>query len=251
MDKPLILAIETATGCGSVALTCGDPLSGSLLAEATAQPRVTHARRLLGSVEWVLGAGGVSWEQLDGIAVSLGPGSFTGLRIGMAAAKGLAMASGVPLLGVPTLDALACSAPGVAREKDLCCLLDARKNEVYAAIYRSGEDGLPVRNQDPVALGPEQLVAKLTGPTVCAGPGVAAYHEVFSRSGLIEILPSSLCQPRAALVGLLGGRMLALGDVLEPAAAAPLYIRASDAELNFNARRKASAGIARPRSGKQ
>ncbi|BCO09934.1 tRNA (adenosine(37)-N6)-threonylcarbamoyltransferase complex dimerization subunit type 1 TsaB [Desulfolithobacter dissulfuricans] len=250
MDQPLILAIETATGCGSVALTSGDPLSGALLAEATAQPRVTHARRLLGSVEWVLGAGGVSWEQLDGIAVSLGPGSFTGLRIGMAAAKGLAMAAGVPLLGVPTLDALACTALGVAREKELCCLLDARKNEVYAALYRSGDDGLPVRSQDPVVIGPEQLVAKLTGPTVFAGPGVAAFHEIFAGSRLIEILPPPLCQPRAAFVGLLGGRMLALGDVLEPAAAAPLYIRASDAELNFKARRQPSAGNTEPRSGR-
>lgn len=246
MDQPLILAIETATGCGSVALTSGDPLSGALLAEATAQPRVTHARRLLGSVEWVLGAGGVSWEQLDGIAVSLGPGSFTGLRIGMAAAKGLAMASGVPLLGVPTLDALACTALGVVDGKELCCLLDARKKEVYAALYRSGDDGLPVRSQDPVVIGPEQLVAKLTGPTVFTGPGVAAYYEMFIGSRLIEILPPPLCQPRAAFVGLLGGRMLALGDVLEPAAAAPLYIRASDAELNFKARRQCA-----PRSGRQ
>ncbi|MCI5207910.1 MAG: tRNA (adenosine(37)-N6)-threonylcarbamoyltransferase complex dimerization subunit type 1 TsaB, partial [Candidatus Electrothrix sp. ATG2] len=88
-EHPFILSIETATGCGSVALTKGGITHGKLLAKATAQPEVTHSRRLLGSVDWVMQAAGIDWSDLDGIAVSLGPGSFTGLRIGMAAAKGI------------------------------------------------------------------------------------------------------------------------------------------------------------------
>ena len=110
-DRFLILSIETATGCGSVALTGGGVHNGKLLAEATAQPEVTHSRRLLGSVDWVMQAAGIGWDRLDGVAISLGPGSFTGLRIGMAAAKGIVFAAQKPLIGVQTLDAIALSCP--------------------------------------------------------------------------------------------------------------------------------------------
>src|SRR5512145_300743 len=104
MAGVLILAIETATGCGSVALTRGVGESGKLLAEYTLQPEVTHSRRLLGSVAAMIAAVGIDWSELDAVAISQGPGSFTGLRIGMAAAKWIAMAAGIPLLAVPTLD---------------------------------------------------------------------------------------------------------------------------------------------------
>jgi tRNA threonylcarbamoyladenosine biosynthesis protein TsaB len=115
VDRPLILSIETATGCGSVSLTRGGVNNGRLLAEAIAQPEITHSRRLLGSVDWIMKAAGIEWSELDGVAISLGPGSFTGLRIGMAAAKGIVFAANVPLLGVQTLDAIALSCPVIDR----------------------------------------------------------------------------------------------------------------------------------------
>ncbi len=232
----LILAIETATGCGSVSLTRGRRGDGRLLAEATAQPEVTHSRRLLGSVDWVMQAAGVDWSELDGVAVSLGPGSFTGLRIGMAAAKGIVLAAGVPLAGVRTQDAMALSIPVV--DRPLWCLLDARKQEVYAACYRPGRNGRPEPFGSVEAIRPELLLEKIQEPSLLAGPGVAAYHDLFAEAEQVQLLPSALSSPRAALVGFLAAELMAAGETLDPATAAPLYVRASDAEINLIKKRE-------------
>jgi tRNA threonylcarbamoyladenosine biosynthesis protein TsaB len=234
VDGFLILAIETSTGCGSIALTRGE----RLLAEATAQPEVTHSRRLLGTVSWLMQAAGVVWSDLDGIAVSLGPGSFTGLRIGMAAAKGLAMACGVPLLGVETLDALALSCSGAGEER-ICPVLDARKQEVYAAMYQSGQNGYPLRLTNDLALRPEILVDMIDRPTVLAGPAVAVYGELFKENRFIRIIPAPLAHPRALYVGLLACRQLAAGRKMDPVTAAPKYVRASEAEINLVKKKEA------------
>jgi tRNA threonylcarbamoyladenosine biosynthesis protein TsaB len=134
MADALILSIETATGCGSVALTRGCIRDGRVLAEYTLQPELTHSRRLLGVIDTMMHAARADWKDLGAVAVSRGPGSFTGLRIGMAAAQGIAMAASVPLLGVATLDGMA--AAGMVIDLQVCWLLDARKNQVYAAFYR-------------------------------------------------------------------------------------------------------------------
>ena len=228
MDGILILSIETATGCGSIAVTRGQ----RLLAEATAQPDVTHSRRLLGTVDWLMQAAGVAWADIDGVAVSLGPGSFTGLRIGMAAAKGLVMAIGVPLLGVSTLDALALACIGTRVQ--ICPVLDARKQEVYAALYQpEGGDGYPSRQSVDEAIHPEALADKIDRPTVFLGTGVAVYADVFKKNKLIQLLPAQLTHPRGLHVGLLAANMLAQGEVMNPATAAPYYVRASEAEINL------------------
>ena len=235
-ERFLILSIETATGCGSVALTRGDVDEGRVLAEATAQPEITHSRQLLGSVDWVMRSAGITWQDIDGIAVSLGPGSFTGLRIGMAAAKGMVLATGVPMLGVPTFDAIALSCPLI--DRPLWCLLDARKQEVYAACYLPGRGGRPVQHGDPVAVRPELLVEQIDEPALFAGPGVDAYKEIFaSRSGNV-LLPAALSSPRAARTGFLAAAQLAAGNILNPATAVPLYVRASDAEINLRIKKQ-------------
>ncbi|MFP7754928.1 tRNA (adenosine(37)-N6)-threonylcarbamoyltransferase complex dimerization subunit type 1 TsaB [Thermodesulfobacteriota bacterium B35] len=237
MDGLLILAIETATGCGSVALTRGGVAGGRLLAEATLQPEVSHSRRLLGSVQWILEAAALSWQDLDGIGVSLGPGSFTGLRIGMAAAKGLAMAAGLPLVGVGTLDGIALSC--AAAETGICCLLDARKQEVYAAFYEPDGCGVPVAAGPPVAIRPRRLLESLQAPLLVAGPGVAVHGELFRQHPLARVLPAALALPRAAHIGLLCAERLARGELLDPAVAAPLYVRASEAEVNLKKKNRA------------
>ncbi len=227
----LILAIETATGCGSVALTRGTPTNGRLLAEATAQPEITHSRRLLGSVDWVLQAAGVGWSELDGVAISLGPGSFTGLRIGMAAAKGIVLATGVPLLGVQTHDGVAMSCPVI--DRPLWCLLDARKQEVYAACYLPGADGRGRMSSPPEAVPPELLADKITAPSLLAGPGVDEYRDIFTAMENVQLVPAALSSPRAAHIGYLAAEQLAVGEILDPAGAAPMYVRASEAEINL------------------
>jgi tRNA threonylcarbamoyladenosine biosynthesis protein TsaB len=229
--RPLILAIETATGCGSVSLTRGGCEDGRLLAEATARPEITHSRRLLGSVAWIMEAAGVEWSDLDGVAVSLGPGSFTGLRIGLAAAKGIVCAAGVPLLGVETLAALALSCPYI--DRPLWCLLDARKQEVYAARFQPDCDGRPEQVGDVAAVRPEQLAERIREPVILAGPGVAEYQAVFSGIAEVQLVPGPLSSPRAARIGFLGAERLLCRETLDPALAVPLYVRASEAEINL------------------
>ena len=235
MDGLLILAIETATGCGSVALTRGGVQGGRLLGECTLQPETVHSRRLLGSVDWLLESVGVGWSELDGIGISLGPGSFTGLRIGMAAAKGLAMATERPLVGVPTLEGIALSC--AAAERRVCCLLDARRQEVYAAFFDPA--AVPVAAGPAMAIRPGELLARLREPVLVAGPGVAACGDLLRSHPLVRFLPASLAQPRAACIGLLAAGRLEQGDTLDPATAAPLYVRASEAEVNLKKKQSA------------
>jgi tRNA threonylcarbamoyladenosine biosynthesis protein TsaB len=228
MADVLILAIETATGCGGVSLTKGGMDAGKVLAEYTLQPEVTHSRRLLGSVGAMMEAAGVAWADLDGVAVSLGPGSFTGLRIGMAAAKGIAMGANLPLLGVPTLDGLAAQA--TPTDLPLCCLLDARKQQVYAAFYCC-EAGRWRRTSDYLAASAEQLAQSIHEPTLLVGPGIMAGRAAFAQHPLARMAPSALLHPRAAFIGFAGATMLAQGHGNDDLV--PLYVRASEAELNL------------------
>ncbi|XOF34046.1 MAG: tRNA (adenosine(37)-N6)-threonylcarbamoyltransferase complex dimerization subunit type 1 TsaB [Candidatus Electrothrix sp. YB6] len=230
-DTPLILSIETATGCGSVALTKGGIRNGKVLAEATAQPEITHSRRLLGSVDWIMQAAGADWNDLDGVAVSLGPGSFTGLRIGMAAAKGIVFAARKPLLGVQTLDAVALSCPVI--DRPLWCLLDARKQEVYAACYHAGQHGLPEQCSPVEAIRPERLLEKMQAPSLVAGPGLQEYHALFAEKENLQLIPPALSSPRAARIGFLAAEQLLRGEVANPAMIAPMYVRVSEAEVNL------------------
>lgn len=229
MDDALILAIETATGCGSVAITRGGLRRGRVIAEAIAQPEITHSRRLLGSVAWVMEAAGLTWQDLAGIAVSLGPGSFTGLRIGMAAGKGLAMAAELPMIGVETMAGIGLSFPFL--DRPLWCLLDARKQEVYAACFLPDKDGLPVQSGTVQAICPNVFADELDCPCLLAGPGVEAYRDVFAGLALARMVPAALSSPRASMIGFLAAEQLALGNTLDQALAAPLYVRASDAEV--------------------
>ena len=230
-NRSLILSIETATGCGSIALTKGGINNGKLLAEATAQPEITHSRRLLGSVDWVMQAAGVRWEELDGIAISLGPGSFTGLRIGMAAAKGIVFATQKPLIGVHTLDAIALSCPVI--DRPLWCLLDARKKEVYAACYQAGPHGLPEQCSPVEAIRPERLLERIQGPVLIAGSGLNEYHDLFAEQEGLQLIPPALSSPSAMRIGFLAAELLNSGKIQDPATIAPMYVRASEAEVNL------------------
>jgi tRNA threonylcarbamoyladenosine biosynthesis protein TsaB len=224
---PLILSLETAAGCGSVALTRGGVQNGRLIAEAAVHAETSHSRQLLSSVEWVMQAAGVSWNDLNAVAVSIGPGSFTGLRIGLAAAKGIVFAAGKPLIAVPTLDAVALSCPLL--DCPLWCVMDARKQEVYAACY--GAD----RQQTSVAeaIRPELLAAKIRPPAVIAGPGLTAYHQLFAHLDGIQLIPPALSSLSAAKIGLLAAERLVRGEQADPALIVPLYVRPSEAEVNL------------------
>ena len=234
MDGVLILAIETATSCGSVSLSIGGMQNFRLLAECIAQPDITHSRRLMGSIQWAMQSAGVEWDDLDGIGVSIGPGSFTGLRIGLAAAKSIAMATGKPLVGVPTLQAMAFACSGSNDGRSVGVLLDARKKEVYAGFFGLDKNKGPVAEGNPMVVPPKELLQQIDKPVLLVGPGVSAYRELFQGHELIELFPDFLSLPRAAYVGMAACDKLRVGESDEPSSLAPLYVRASEAELSLH-----------------
>ncbi|MBU1231754.1 MAG: tRNA (adenosine(37)-N6)-threonylcarbamoyltransferase complex dimerization subunit type 1 TsaB [Proteobacteria bacterium] len=231
-ERPLILAVDTATSCTSVALTAGDVHSGELLASIILNSKVTHSRRLLSALDWLLIESDVSLSDVDGLAVGLGPGSFTGLRIAMATVKGLAVATGKPLLGVSTLDALALRCTG---EKRVCAVLDARKKEVYTAWYCHDEQGVLRRQGGIRALAPELLTEEIKEPVLMVGDGLFAYGPFFKeRLGpLLSMAPLPLHYPSASSIGFLCCEQLLRGEIMDLDSAVPLYVRASDAELSL------------------
>ncbi len=231
-QQPLILSMDTATPCSAVALTSGTRKDGRVIATLSLTGNVTHSRRLFTAIDYLMKEATVDWSSIAGIGVSLGPGSFTGLRIGMATAKGLAAASGKALLGVSTLDSLAakCVTPYL-----ICSVLDARKKEVYAAFYRCNGNGLTERVGDMTVMAPEKLAAAISEQVIMIGDGAMVYRDLFKKllGEKVIFAPSQLHEPSASSLGLLAGEMLDLGEQLDVADAVPVYIRSSDAELNL------------------
>jgi len=231
-DRSLLLAVDTATACSSVALTIGDIHGGELVATLSLNSKITHSRRLLTGIDWLLGENNINLAEIDGLAVGLGPGSFTGLRIAMATIKGLATAMDKPLLGVSTLDALALNCSG---EKPLCALIDARKKEVYRRWYLPDDRGV-YRVQGKIeALTPDKLVLESTEPALFVGDGLFSYGEQLKESlgDRMTMAPRSLHYPSAAAVGYLCCEQLQNGIFMDLDSAVPLYVRLSDAELSL------------------
>jgi len=225
---PLILALETATACGSAALVTED----RCLAEYSLQSDLTHSRRLLVAVASLMAETHIGWKEIDAVAVSSGPGSFTGLRIGMSTAKGLVMAAGAALVPIPTLDGLACQFSFADRL--ICPVIDARKKEVYAAFFRCSVKGVVRRQSDYMALAPEDLAEMIKEETIFVGDGIVPCREMIDKlGGLALVPPPALHFPRAAAIGMLAVAKWQHGEVFEPDAAVPLYVRPSDAEIHF------------------
>jgi len=230
--QSLILAMDTATPCSSVSLTSGTRKNGKVLASLSLAGNVTHSRRLLTAIDLLMEKAEVDWIDIEGIGVSLGPGSFTGLRIGMATAKGLAVAAAKPLLGISTLDGLASKC---ITSKLICAVLDARKKEVYTAFYRCDAEGISERISELAVISPDKLAATIYEPVVMIGDGVSVYDDLF-RSLLkekITFAPAQLHEPVSTSLGMIAREMLERGEELDIAEAVPIYVRSSDAELNL------------------
>lgn len=230
LHKPIILALETATMSGSVALVS----ENRCLAEFSLQTGETHSRRLLAGVEWLLRETGIEWPVIDAVAVSLGPGSFTGLRIGLATAKGMVLAQGIKLIGVGTLDGLA-SQFFAAGDILICPVLDARKKEVYCGLFKADNRGVPRLLKEYLAISPEDLCDLIDEPVVLTGDGALVYGGLFQErlGDLLKIPPASAYFPKATTIGLLALDKWRENEFLDPAEAEPIYIRPSEAELKF------------------
>jgi tRNA threonylcarbamoyladenosine biosynthesis protein TsaB len=194
---------------------------------------VTHSERLLGAIELVLREARCPIGDIDGWAISLGPGSFTGLRIGVSTVKGLAFATGKPVAGVSTLDVLASQ---IAPTSYLISpILDARKKEVYTAFYRYEEGSSLKRQSDYQAIRPEDLVIKIKEQTIFLGDGVKTYGDFLLNSlpSLAIFPPAPLHFPHGSMVAKLGFELLKKGEYLNLSTFAPFYIRLSEAEVKW------------------
>ena len=223
-----ILAIDTSTPVGSIALTEGKALKAQHILNISA----THNQRLLPGIDRILGDSGWVLDDLDALAVSLGPGSFTGLRIGMSVIKGLAWATAKPLAGISTLDALAANVPLVSYP--ICPVLDARKGEIYTALYRLGEEQVPEKFTPYMALKPEKLAELILEKTVFVGDALVSYGDYLTAKlgdRLLQ-LPPHLNIVHASAVAWLANRMLLLGRHEDVSSCTPLYVRPSEAEIS-------------------
>ncbi|MDN5326154.1 MAG: tRNA threonylcarbamoyladenosine biosynthesis protein TsaB [Moorella sp. (in: firmicutes)] len=223
----LVLGVDSATRVAAAAI--GD--DKQLVAELFFNTRKNHSQRLLPMIAALLAETGVELADLDGLAVSLGPGSFTGLRIGLATVKGLAQAAGKPLVGIPTLDALAWNAWGVPGL--ICPVIQARRLEVYTALFRWQEGELcrltPYQAVDPASL--VSLLESYTAPVYFLGDGVAPYREVWQQLGArAHFLPPPNNLSRAAAVAILGEERLRIGRPDDLSRLKPLYLRPAPAE---------------------
>jgi tRNA threonylcarbamoyladenosine biosynthesis protein TsaB len=219
-----ILALDTSTLAATMALT----EDHKVLAESNLPPGRTHSTTLLPEIRRMLKEHTLDVRDVDLFAVGLGPGSFTGLRIGLAAAKGLAWAAGKPLVGVPTLDALARNHPPA--QTRICPLLDARKGQVYAALFEPDEAGGWKRTMEEEAFTPDELAALIHEETVFFGEGVRTWEESLSQLLGAFFLrgEDNLDYPRAEAVARLAVHLFYEGTETDPAGIVPRYIRPPD-----------------------
>lgn len=221
-----ILGIDTSTKTGSVALIT----ERSVIAQYSLNIEVTHSERLMATVDRVLNDTGVGMEDIGGFSVAIGPGSFTGLRIGIASVKGLSFATGKPMAAVPTLMAIAANIPFAAHP--VCPLLHARKDEVYLSIYRA--EGISCVQVIPESAVPiSKLGSIIHERTIFTGEG--AYHYRDRIESILQdravIAPRSSILPSAAVVAEIGLRMILNGCQADPDTITPMYISRPEAEI--------------------
>ena len=230
-----LLALDSSGLVASVAIIEND----ITVAEYTINHKKTHSQTLLPMLDEVKKMTELDMSSIDAIAVAAGPGSFTGLRIGAATAKGLGLALNIPIISVPTVDALAYNL--YAADKIICPLMDARRNQVYTGLYEftANED----KNEQYVlntiveqcAVDISEIVSRineLSREVIFLGDGVAVYKEKIAEIITVpySFAPASCNRQRAAAVGVLGTALLKAGKIESAAEHAPNYLRLSQAE---------------------
>ncbi len=223
-----MLALDTSTPINSVCILD----ENGILVEHIVGAQNSHNRILLRNVDLCIKAAGIQFGDIHGIAVALGPGSFTGLRIGISTAKTLAWANRLPIFGIPTLDAFALNAPYSRHQ--VCPILDAKKGQVYCRLYTLS-NGFPEGITDTFVLSPAELVAMIDSPTLFLGSGWLLYESVI-RKELGEnalSLPAPFHSIRASNIAILALDRLKRGDEDDPESLKPVYVRPSDAELTL------------------
>jgi tRNA threonylcarbamoyladenosine biosynthesis protein TsaB len=227
-----ILGFDTSTRATSAALVDTETgLELELRDDPRPGERPRHAGRLLPMVAQLLERSGSGWQQIDRLAVGQGPGTFTGLRIGIATARALARARGIELAGVSTLRSLALGAAEAERAEIVLAVIDARRGEAFAAAWRREEitGGAPVLV--PAALPPtalEQAVKELPASVLAVGDGAVEFRQVLERSS--ALVPASDARIHA-VSAINHCKLASIATMLDPDDVLPDYLRVPDAEL--------------------
>lgn len=223
-----ILAIEASSLVASVAILTDDIIT----AEYTMNHKITHSQTLMPMIDEIVTRTETNLKDVDAIAVSGGPGSFTGLRIGSATGKGLGQALNIPLIHVPTLDAMAYNAFGY--DGLICPIMDARRSQVYTGIYSFEPDGFKIHLAS-TAIAIEELINNLNGKNrkvMFIGDGIPVFRELIYENAKFEheFAPANMNRQRAASVAVLGAKYYVEGRIEAAEMHLPEYLRVSQAE---------------------
>ena len=237
-----ILALDSSGLVASVAVVEDDGTNSNLLAEYTVNYKKTHSQTLLPMLDEIAKMIELDLNSVDAIAVAAGPGSFTGLRIGSATAKGLGLALTKPLVSIPTVDALAYNLYGTNRL--ICPLMDARRSQVYTGIYEFEGSALKVLEpQKPRAI--EDIIEKLKAykrEVIFLGDGVPVFREALTERLMagesFTFAPAHVNKQRAAAVAALAVQYVREGKVETAAEHQPIYLRPTQAEREREERLK-------------
>lgn len=223
-----ILAIDSSSLVATVAVVQDD----IMIAEYTINHKKTHSQTLLPMIDEIVKMAEISLDDIDAIAVSGGPGSFTGLRIGSATAKGLGLVWNKPLIHVPTVDAMAYNLYGT--DKLICPIMDARRSQTYTGVYKFEDESFSII-MEQCAISIEELTTKLNElgeKVVFVGDGIPVFKEYLDEKLTVEhfYAPAHMNRQRAGAVAVLAGKYFAEGKVETAAEHGPDYLRQSQAE---------------------
>ena len=223
-----LLAVETSTMMGGIAVMDDD----KLVAESRLNVRVTHSERIMKEIDRVLQGAGLDISGIDVFGISIGPGSFTGLRVGLSTVKGLVYATGKKLVTVSTLEGMAWNIPFSACP--VCTMLDARRKEIYAAVFRWTDAGFE-RVLDERTLSIDALLAMIDTETIFIGEGALIYKEAIMNTLKDKALfgaPQHMV-PSPANTALLCMKKALREEYTDALKAVPAYHRRSEAEIKF------------------
>lgn len=232
-----LLAIDSSGLVASVAVVTED----ALLAEYTINYKKTHSQTLLPMLEEIVKILDLDLSMIDAIAVTAGPGSFTGLRIGSATAKGLGLALNKPLISIPTVDSLAYNLFGT--DKLICPLMDAKRSQVYTGLYEFQKDQLQALKKQ-CAISVEELINEINElgrEVIYLGDGTAVYKEILQSNTKVgyQFAPVHLNRQRAGAAGALGLQYYQQKKIETAAEHEPVYLRLSQAERERMEKQKA------------
>ena len=236
----VILALDTSAMPVSCALWQED----KLLALNFAHKAIHHSQTLMPMVQHTLASVGMTADQVDAYAVSVGPGSFTGVRIGVSSVKGLAFAQDKPCVAVSTLEAMARAVAELPMEALICCVMDARCNQVYTASFSQERDGRQQRVSSDEAISIDELKKRLKNvekPILLVGDGAElCYNAMKGDISLLYLAPQNLRFQSAACVAAVAAQKLVAGETVSSRQLEPLYLRLPQAERELRAKQQSA-----------